>query len=160
MRGFRKCQKIAKKLTFWGSFSLRKAIVLGAFSKLWTDLFTTTFTPLNGHVRSSSHHKTNQHVWIDHFSHKNHQNWSIETEIRAIFLIEATRNTTLVALNRKSALISVSLDQFWWFLWLKWSIHAYIHFVMTRMLLVKISMVKMMKNHEKCLGESISGSLD
>ena len=35
-----------------------------------------------------------------------------------------------------------------------------IHFMMTRMLLVKISMVKMMKNHEKCLGETISGSLD
>ena len=35
-----------------------------------------------------------------------------------------------------------------------------IRFMMTRMLLVKISMVKMMKNHEKCLSESISGSLD
>ena len=35
-----------------------------------------------------------------------------------------------------------------------------IRFMMTRMLLGKISMVKMMKNHEKFLGESISGSLD
>ena len=35
-----------------------------------------------------------------------------------------------------------------------------IRFLMTKMLLVKISRVKMMKNHEKCLGETISGSLD
>ena len=35
-----------------------------------------------------------------------------------------------------------------------------IRFMRTTMLLVQILMVKMMKNHEKCLGESISGSLD
>ena len=36
--------------------------VLGAFSKYGPILFTTTFALLNGHVRSSSHHKTNEHV--------------------------------------------------------------------------------------------------
>ena len=78
----------------------------------------------NLYQEHSSHHKTNQHVWIDDFSHKNHQNWSIETEIRALFLFNATRVVFLVALIRKMTLISVSVDQFWWFLWLKSSIHT------------------------------------
>ena len=78
----------------------------------------------NLYQEHSSHHKTNQHVWIDNFSHKNHQNWSIETEIRALFLFNATRVVFLEASIRKMALISVSVDQFWWFLWLKSSIHT------------------------------------
>ena len=34
----------------------------------------------------SGHHDINQHIWIDHIGHKNHQHWSIVTWIMATFI--------------------------------------------------------------------------
>ena len=40
----------------------------------------------------SSHHNINVPTWKHDIGHKNHQNWSTETEIMAIFQIEKYRN--------------------------------------------------------------------
>ena len=43
-------------------------------------MFVANFTPLHGHLQTSSHHGTNQHNKYDYFSQKNHPDWSIGVE--------------------------------------------------------------------------------
>ena len=43
-------------------------------------MFVANFTPLDGHLQTSSHHGTNQHNEYDYFSQKNHPDWSIGAE--------------------------------------------------------------------------------
>ena len=51
-------------------------------------MFVANFTPLDGHVQTSSHHGTNQHNEYDYFSQKNHPDWSIGAEYMSISMSE------------------------------------------------------------------------
>ena len=63
---------------FKGPPSLQSSVVLAAYTAQWLIMFVANFTPLDGHLQTSSHHGTNQHNEYDYFRQKkNHPDWSI-----------------------------------------------------------------------------------
>ena len=52
----------------------------------WIFLGYSMFHPKFTLIDVSGHHDINQHIWIDHISHKNHQYWSIVTWNMAAFI--------------------------------------------------------------------------
>ena len=57
--------------------------------------FSWIFDHFHPHIlclEHSSHHNINVPTWKHDIGHKNHQNWSTETEIMAIFQIDKCRN--------------------------------------------------------------------
>ena len=77
---------------FWCPYGPWKVIVFGACTSHVMIPSEANFTHLKEVVGGSSHHRMNQHISFDHFSHENHEIWSILAKIMAFFHFEATGN--------------------------------------------------------------------
>ena len=82
---------LAKKIIKIGQLGLKLCLFwytleMVACSESWPIIFPANPTHLDGHVETSSHHRTNWHMRIDHISRKNHQDWSIVAEIMPILI--------------------------------------------------------------------------
>ena len=51
-------------------------------------MFVANFTPLDGHLQTSSHHGTIQYNEYDYFNQKNNPDWSIVAENMSFSMLE------------------------------------------------------------------------
>ena len=87
------------------------------FSKSWLIIFSTNSTHLDGHVETSSHHRTNWHVGNDHIGQKNFTrlvNWGWNYAYLQIVVWAAFSKFWLIISPAN-----------WWLFWLIWSFPMY-----------------------------------